>query len=58
MEAKAADAKGVDYTITELYKRILKVEKLAEKVKITTGAERGHAKVTDLNAGLARRFLQ
>ena len=33
-DAAQATKKGVDYTITELYKRILKVEKLSDKVKI------------------------
>ena len=33
-DAAQAAKKGVDYTITELYKRILKVEKLSDKVKI------------------------
>lgn len=46
--AAAAKEKGMDYTITELYKRILKVEKLAEKVKTTTGATGPSIKVSDL----------
>merc|ERR1719379_12368 len=53
--AAAAEAAGVKYSLDELYKRILKMEKLSEKVKTAHGGLAGstsNAKVQDLAAAL------
>jgi len=53
----AAEAAGLKYTLDELYKRVLKVERLSEKVRQTHGSGLGgnnaaSAKVMDLAAAL------
>lgn len=55
-EAVAAEAAGLKYTLEELYKRVLKVEKLSDKVRAAHGSTdqdgNAQAKVMDLAAAL------
>jgi hypothetical protein len=50
--SKIHGADRVDYTINELYKRILKVEKLSDRVRQIHGARQQNAKISDLASAI------